>query len=57
MEADGVLKRKQLNSFLSLKQFQKASKVIFDDAASVRSALRQIGIVAIDPKKIEKKVA
>ena len=57
MEADGVLKRKQLNSFLSLKQFRKASKVIFDDAASVRSALRQIGIVAIDPKKIEKKVA
>tara|TARA_B100001057_G_scaffold199455_1_gene200107 strand:+ start:171 stop:638 length:468 start_codon:yes stop_codon:yes gene_type:complete len=56
MEADGELKRKQLNSFLSLKQFVKASKVIFDDAASVRSSLRKIGIVAIDPKKIEKKL-
>ena len=56
MEADGELKRKQLNSFLSLKQFAKASKVIFDDAASVRSSLRKIGIVAIDPKKIEKKL-
>ena len=57
MEADGSLKRKQLNSFLSLKQFAKASKIMFDDAASVRSSLREIGIVAIDPKKIEKKLA
>jgi hypothetical protein len=54
---DGELKAKQLKSFLSLKQFQKASKVMFDDAASVRSALRKIGIAVIHPNKIEKKVA
>jgi len=54
---DGELKAKQLKSFLSLKQFQKASKVMFDDAASVRTALRKIGIAVIHPNKIEKKVA
>lgn len=54
---DGELKAKQLKSFLSLKQFQKASKVMFDDAASVRSSLRKIGIAVIHPNKIEKKVA
>ena len=52
MEADGVLKAKQLNSFLSLKQFQKASKIMFDDAATVRSSLRKIGIAVINPEKI-----
>ena len=56
MEPDGVLKAKQLNSFLSLKQFQKASKVMFDDAASVRSSLRKIGIAVIDPAKIAERV-
>ena len=56
MEADGVLKAKQLNSFLSLKQFQKASKIMFDDAASVRSSLRKIGIAVIDPAKIAERV-
>ena len=56
MEPDGVLKSKQLNSFLSLKQFQKASKVMFDDAASVRSSLRKIGIAVIDPAKIAERV-
>jgi hypothetical protein len=54
---DGELKAKQLKSFLSLKQFAKANKVMFDDAASVRSALRQIGIAVIHPQKIEKKIA
>jgi len=42
---------------LSLKQFAKANKVMFDDAASVRTALRKIGIAVIHPEKIEKKVA
>ena len=54
---DGELKAKQLNSFLSLKQFAKANKVMFDDAASVRTALRKLGIAVIHPEKIEKKVA
>ena len=57
MEADGQLKAKQLKQFFNLKQFAKASKVMFDDAASVRSSLRKIGIATIDPKKIEKKIA
>jgi len=56
-EADGTLKAKQLNSFLSLKQFRKASKVMFDDAASVRSSLRKIGIAVIHPDKIAERVA
>ena len=55
-EADGVLKAKQLNSFLSLKQFAKANKVMFDDAASVRSTLRKIGIAVINPEKIAERV-
>ena len=54
---DGELKAKQHKSFLSLKQFAKANKVMFDDAASVRTALRKIGIAVIHPEKIEKKVA
>lgn len=54
---DGELKAKQLKSFLSLKQFAKANKVMFDDAASVRTALRKIGIAVIHPNKIAEKVA
>jgi len=57
MEPDGVLKAKQLRSLFNLKQFQKASKVMFDDAASVRSTLRKIGIAVINPEKIARKVA
>jgi phosphoglycolate phosphatase-like HAD superfamily hydrolase len=57
MEADGILKAKQLRSLFNLKQFQKASKIMFDDAASVRSSLRKIGIAVINPAKIARKVA
>ena len=57
MEADGVLKAKQLRSFFNLKQFAKANKVMFDDAASVRSTLRKIGIAVIHPEKIAERVA
>ena len=53
MEPDGQLKAKQLKQFFSLKQFAKASKIMFDDAASVRSSLRKIGIATIDPKKLK----
>ena len=56
MLPDGELKAKQLKSFLSLKQFAKANKVMFDDAASVRSSLRKIGIAVIDPAKIAERV-
>ena len=54
---DGELKAKQLKSFLSLKQFAKANKVMFDDAASVRTSLRKLGIAVIHPEKIAEKVA
>jgi len=57
MESDGILKAKQLRSLFNLKQFQKASKIMFDDAASVRSSLRKIGIAVINPEKIARKVA
>ena len=54
MENDAKLKRKQLNSFLSLKQFKNANKVMFDDNNEVRSLLRQIGITVIHPNKYNK---
>jgi len=56
MEPDGVLKAKQLRSLFNLKQFRKASKVMFDDAASVRSSLRKIGIAVINPEKIAERI-
>ena len=50
-EADGHLKAKQLSSLFNLSQFKRASKIMFDDAASVRSALRKIGIAVLHPDK------
>ena len=52
-EPDGQLKAKQLKSLFNLKQFKKATKIMFDDAASVRSALRKIGIATIHPSKVK----
>jgi len=56
-EPDGELKKKQLNSFLSLKQFKHKNKIMFDDASSVRSILRKIGITVIHPDKVNAKLA
>ena len=53
---DGKLKARALSSLFNLKQFRKASKVMFDDAASVRSALRPLGIAVINPAKIAERV-
>jgi len=55
-EPDGELKKKQLNSFLSLKQFKHRNKIMFDDASSVRSILRKIGITVIHPNKINERI-
>lgn len=55
-EPDGELKAKQLRSFLSLKQFAKANKVMFDDASSVRKAIRKLGIAVINPQTIQERV-
>ena len=38
------------------KQFAKANKVMFDDAASVRTSLRKLGIAVIHPKKLLKRL-
>ncbi len=54
---DGELKAKQLKQLFNLKQFQKANKVMFDDAPSVRASLRKIGVACIDPQKIARRVA
>lgn len=57
MTPDAELKRKQLSSLFNLKQFKNKNKVMFDDAASVRSTLRKIGITVIHPDKIQERVA
>lgn len=57
MEADAKLKAKQLGSLFNLRQFQIANKVMFDDAPSVRSSLRKLGIAVICPTKIQERVA
>jgi len=57
MTPDAELKRKQLSSLFNLKQFKKANKVMFDDAPSVRSTLRKIGIAVVHPDKIQARVA
>jgi hypothetical protein len=51
-EPDGQLKAKQLSKLFNLKQFKRASKIMFDDAASVRTALRKIGIAVLHPRKV-----
>ena len=57
MTPDAELKRKQLSSLFNLKQFKNLNKVMFDDAASVRSSLRKIGISVVHPNKIQERVA
>jgi hypothetical protein len=54
---DGELKAKQLQQLFNLKQFKNANKVMFDDAPSVRSSLRKIGVAVINPEKIAERVA
>ena len=54
--ADGVLKRKQLSSLFNLKPFKKAIKVIFDDNKEVRTELKKIGVVTINPTKINERL-
>ena len=49
MEGDAHLKAKQLNSLFSLRQFKRATKIMFDDAPSVRGTLRKIGIAVLNP--------
>jgi len=55
--ADGELKSIQLRRLFNLRQFKNANKVMFDDAASVRSTLRKLGIAVIHPRKYNERVA
>jgi hypothetical protein len=57
MSPDADLKKRQLNSFLSLKQFKDKNKIMFDDASSVRSTLRKIGITVINPDTVNERLA
>jgi len=56
MVADGVLKRKQLSSLFNLKPFKKAIKVIFDDNKVFIIELKKIGVVTINPTKINERL-
>jgi len=57
MTPDAELKSKQLSQLFNLKQFKNKNKVMFDDAPSVRSSLRKIGISVVHPDKIQARVA
>ena len=57
MSPDADLKKRQLNSFLSLKQFKGKNKIMFDDASSVRSTLRKTGITVINPDTVNERLA
>jgi len=54
---DSELKANQLRRLFNLRQFKQANKVMFDDAASVRSTLRKLGIAVIHPRKYNERVA
>jgi len=57
MSPDAELKSRQLRRLFNLRQFKKANKVMFDDAPSVRSTLRKLGIAVIHPAKYNERVA
>ena len=54
---DDILKAKALKSLFNLKQFKNLNKVMFDDAPSVRSTLRKIGIKVMHPDCYNKRIA
>ena len=54
---DAELKLNSLRSLFNLKQFKNTNKIMFDDAASVRSALRGLVDAVINPAKINKRLA
>ena len=53
---DGELKLAKLRSLFNLKQFRDMNKIMFDDASSVRSALRGLLDAVIDPIKVNGRV-
>ena len=55
-EKDGILKKRQLQFLVNLKQFKQATKVMFYDNAEVRQEVRKLFPV-INPNKLNKEVA
>ncbi len=56
MRPDGEMKLAKLKSLFNLKQFRDMNKIMFDDAASVRSTLRGLLDAVIDPLKINERI-
>ena len=56
MNADGVLKRKQLSSLFNLKQFKQARKVMFDDNKEVKQEVSKIGVQVLNPNKLNERL-
>ena len=56
MRPDGEMKLAKLKSLFNLKQFRDKNKIMFDDAASVRSTLRGLLDAVIDPLKINERI-
>ncbi len=56
MRPDGEMKLAKLKSLFNLKQFRDKNKIMFDDAASVRSTLRGLLDAVIDPLKINGRI-
>ena len=56
MRPDGEMKLAKLKSLFNLKQFRDMNKIMFDDAASVRSTLRGLLDAVINPLKINGRI-
>jgi len=54
---DAQLKANKLKQLFNLKQFQGKQKFMFDDAASVISKMREIGIVTLNAIKVNERLA
>lgn len=57
MLPDGILKRKQLASLFNLKQFKKATKVMFDDNLQVKKEVSKLGVQVFNPNKLNERLA
>jgi len=57
MTPDAVLKTRLLGSFLSLRQFKRKHKVMFDDAKPVITAIRKMGIPCLNSIAVNNRLA
>jgi hypothetical protein len=53
---DAELKSKKLKQLFNLKQFKNVPKIMFDDAPSVISKMREIGITTLNSLKINERL-